>query len=306
MIFKLYIYCVLLILIINPISGFSQQQPFYSQYMFNGMALNPAYAGSHESLSLTAVSRHQWVNMEGAPSTQTFTAHTPLKNEKVGLGMMILRDNIGITNQLAAHFAYAYKIKFRKGTLSSGLQFDLSQYKSNYSNLNITNDVAFGADDISKVYPNFGAGLFYSTRSFYAGFSVPRLMAGKFENSDPVYNINHSRHYFFTSGYVFTLNQDFKLKPNVLVQIVNGSPVTMDINSNLLIKEVVWVGVSVKSFHSLSSLIELQISDQFRFGYAYDFPFSSEIKGWNFSSHEFMLNYNFTFYKYKSHSPRYF
>lgn len=289
-----------------PSLAYSQQQPMYSQYMFNGMALNPAYAGSHESLSLTAISHHQWVGVEGAPSTQTFTAHSPVRNEHVGLGMILMRDKIGVTNHLSGTFAYAYKIPLRKGVIAAGLQASFNQYSIRYSETHITNDVAFGQDDVSRILLNFGTGIYYKTSKFYAGFSVPQLIANKVETGENASSINLVRHYFFTSGYVFDLNRDLKLKPNVLIKANDGSPLSVDLNANLLIREVVWVGLSYRSFNSLGALLELQATDQFRFGYAYDFPVASKIAGWNSGTHEFMLSYNFTFSKNRSYSPRYF
>ncbi len=299
-------YYLVVIMGLLPFLALSQQQPMYSQYMFNGMALNPAYAGSHESLSLTAVSHHQWVGIEGAPSTQTFTAHSPIKNERVGLGLILMRDKIGVTNHLSGTFAYSYKIPLSKGTLAAGLQASFSQYAIKYGDVHIDNDIAFGRDDVSKVLLNFGTGLYYSTSRFYAGFSVPQLMTNKIEDGETGSAVNLVRHYFFTSGYVFTLNRDLKLKPNVLLKANEGSPFSLDINTNLLIRDVLWVGASYRSFNSCAFLLELQATDQFRFGYAYDFPFASKITGWNSGSHEFMLSYNFTFLKNKHFSPRYF
>lgn len=270
------------------------------------MALNPAYAGSHESLSLTAISRHQWIGIDGAPSTQTFTAHSPVRNERVGLGLMLMRDKIGVTNHLSGNFAYSYKIPLRRGVLAAGLQVSFNQYKINYSDLNLSNDVAFGQDDVSKVLLNFGTGLYYTTSRFYAGFSIPQLVSNTIEDGESGAGVNLKRHYFFTSGYVFTLNRDLKLKPNILLKANEGSPLAIDLNTNLLIREVLWLGLSYRSFNSCAFLLELQATDQFRFGYAYDFPFASKIEGWNSGSHEFMLSYNFTFSKNKTFSPRYF
>lgn len=287
-----------------PLLAKGQQQPMYSQYMFNGMVLNPAYAGSQESLSLTAISRHQWIGIDGAPSTQTFTAHAPIRNERVGLGLMIMRDKIAVTNHLSAHAAYAYKIKFKKGILSAGLQASFSQYTINYSELHIDDDIAFQQDDISRILPNFGAGLYYNTSKFYAGFSVPILMNRKVEDADG--SIEMIRHYYLTSGYVVTLSPDLKLKPNFLLKTSKGAPLSFDINANLLIREVVWVGVSYRSVNSCGVLLELQATDQFRLGYAYDFALSPQVKDLNTGSHEFMLRYDFTFSKNRFYSPRYF
>jgi type IX secretion system PorP/SprF family membrane protein len=287
-------------------TGYAQQQAMYTQYMFNGLAINPAYAGSQESLTLTALGREQWIGIDGAPSSQTFSAHSPLRNDKVALGMLLTHDEIGVTNQYGAYGMYAYRIHFKKGTLSAGLQAGFNTYKARFSDVLVRqgDDGSFASDDVQSFLPNFGAGLYYSTQRFYVGFSLPQLLTNPYPGSDGS-TARQYRHWFLTSGYVFELSPQLKLKPNILVKAVEGAPVEVDINANLLINEVLWVGLSYRSFDALSLILEFQIGPQFRVGYAYDYTLT-ELQPFNTGSHELMVNYRFKKKDKKMLTPRYF
>ena len=286
--------------------SYAQQDVMFTQYMFNGLALNPAYAGSHDVVSITAIGRQQWVGLEGAPSTQTLSVHSPVKNDRVGVGMMLLHDKIGVTDQKNATLSYAYRIPLQHGKLAMGLQASISSYRTNYSEIGIDNDVAFNQGTISVWQPNFGAGMYYYHTRFYAGFSVPHLLERAYdlrENNAPQGLI---RHYFLNTGYVFDLNQNLKLKPNALLKIVDGAPAQLDLNANLLIMEVLWVGASWRSFDSIDGLLQLQLTDRLQVGYSYDFATTREIRSVNGGSHELSLNYRCTIGHKKSVSPRFF
>ena len=284
----------------------AQQRMMFTQYMFNGLAINPAYAGSQESLDLTALAREQWVGLDGAPSSQTFSAHAPLRNKKIALGFLLTHDQIGVTSQTGVYGVYAYRIKLREGSLSAGLQVGFDSYRTGFSRVltEIEDDQHFLQDDVQALLPNFGTGLYYSTSRFYAGFSAPylfnNLYPGRAQNS-----ARQFRHWFASAGYVLDLNRELKLKPNVLVKAVQGAPVEIDINANLLIREILWVGMSYRSFDALSWLVELQATPKFRIGYAYDMTVSP-LKQVNSGSHELMLNYRVSFQKSKIITPRYF
>ena len=281
----------------------------YTQYMFNSLIINPAYAGSQESLSLTCLARRQWVGLTGAPTTETFSVHTPIRNQRVALGFLFAHDKIGVTNQYDAKATYAYRLPLGKGKLSLAVQGGISNYDIAYSKLFMGSsgfpDPSF-SQDVKVLKPNVGAGAYYYTDRFYLGLSVPQLFAPKiFRETDNSY-VLQERHYFISSGVVVDLNRSLKLKPNTLIKIVQGVPVQVDINANLLIKEVLWVGASYRSFESVSTLLELQLTDQLRFGYSYDFSVTSNLRSANVGSHEIMLNYRFTFYKQNVACPRYF
>ena len=295
-----------LIVLLSVTGVQAQQQSMFTQYMFNAMAINPAYAGSHESLSLTALARKQWTGLEGAPSTQTFSAHSPFRREKVGLGLLVLHDKIGITNQTGVYGSYAYRIQFsEKATLSMGLQAGFNHFSSMFSKVSAT-DPAFAGQDVSEWKPNFGFGLYYYTDRFYLGASIPQLNENIFTRNNDYNHLNMVRHYFVMAGYVIDLNESLKLKPNVLIKAVEGAPVEVDLNANLLIKEVLWVGASWRSFDSIDALFQIQLSEKLQLGYSYDFITSSELRSINAGSHELMLNYRFGTRGSKIITPRYF
>ncbi|WP_370087851.1 type IX secretion system membrane protein PorP/SprF [Ekhidna sp.] len=282
----------------------AQQQTMFTQYMFNGLAINPAYAGSHESISATALARVQWVGIEGAPRTQTFSVHSPIPGKNIGLGAFFAHDELGVTEQNTLYLSYAYRMQMSKGTLSFGLQGGLRSSSINYSDLGV-NDPNLQSN-ISEASPNFGAGLFYSTERFYAGASIPVMMnneIGSGDNSDV--QSKQIRHFFATAGYVFDLSPVLKLKPSTLIKSVSGAPIEMDINANLIINDLVWFGLSYRSGDSIDLLFDLQINPQLRFGYAYDYTLS-DLGQVNSGSHEFMINYRFVFAKNKIVTPRYF
>ncbi|MFN3405500.1 MAG: type IX secretion system membrane protein PorP/SprF [Cytophagaceae bacterium] len=296
--------CFLLI----SLSAAGQQKSLYSQYMFNGLAINPAYAGTHDVLNLTALGRRQWLGMEGAPSTGTFSAHSPLKNEKVSLGVMMYGDKIGIFNHYSFNAIYAYKIKItEKSKLSFGLQAGVNNYVAKYSELTAkdANDPSLSRDDISGVAPSFGAGVYYYSDRFYAGLSVPYLVNNIFRDRFIENNFKPDRNYFFTSGAVFDLSEDVKVKASILVKMSSGVPLQADFNTNFLFKEVLWLGASLRNLNALNFLVQANISEQLRMGYNYEFGLN-KLSTVNSGSHEFMLNYLFSFNKTKVVTPRYF
>lgn len=282
----------------------AQQQVMFSQYMFNTLAINPAYAGSQESLSMTALMRNQWVGLEGAPNTQTFSAHTPFEKKRIGVGLLFMHDNIGVTDQTGVYGSYAYKIPFSSGTLSLGLQAGFTHFNARYSEVS-TSDPTFASGDIKEVHPNFGVGAFYATDRFYAGISAPQLVQSKFDKNNDASMAKIVRHYFMQSGYVFDLSQDLKLKPNVLVKMVGGAPVEFDVNANMYFRDLIGLGFSWRSMDAIVMLFQLQITDKLQFGYAYDFG-TTAIRQVSSGSHEFYLNYRLTWSKSKIITPRYF
>jgi len=282
-----------------------QQQVMFSQYMFNGLAINPAYAGSQESMSLTALMREQWAGLEGAPSTQTFSAHTPFEKKNIGVGLLFLHDKIGITDQTGVYGSYAYKIKTGKeGVLSLGLQAGFTHYAARYSEISTT-DITFASGDVTEFHPNFGFGAYYSTRRFYAGFSIPQLLQTRIDKNNDNSESKIVRHYFIHSGYVFDLGKDFKVKPNVLIKSVEGAPVEIDLNANFYYKDLVGLGASWRSMDAIVMIVQVQITNKLLLGYSYDFGMT-DIRRVSSGSHELSLNYRFSFTKSKIVTPRYF
>jgi type IX secretion system PorP/SprF family membrane protein len=284
----------------------SQQQATFSQYMFNGLAINPAYAGTHEALSASLLTRFQNVGLQGAPTTQTFAVHSPLVNQRMAVGFMVLHDKIGVIGQTGISGVYAYRIPMSDdATLSFGLQAGLGMYNAQYSKLDVYQSDVLFANDIRQTRPNFGAGVFYNHTDWFVGFSMPHMMNNVFSRDANLSTIKQSTPMILTGGYVYTINPMLKIKPNFLFKIVDDRPVELDLNANILFDEVVWFGLSYKFSNALTMLTELQITDQFRFGYSYSVTMGP-IRTAELGSHEILLNYRFKFNMKGIISPRYF
>ena len=288
-------------------SSLAQQQVMFTQYMFNGMALNPAYAGSHDNITATFLAREQWVGLEGAPASQTFTIHSPINSSgSANLGALFIHDKIGVTNQTTAYLAFAYRIRFEgSARLAFGLQGGLSNYNSRFSQISNI-DPVFANGDVNINRPNFGAGLYFNTDRFFAGVSVPQIIRSSLDVNNSDSDSRLERHYFGYMGYVIDLSQDLKFKPNLLIKYVENAPVEFDINANFLIKEIFWAGLSYRSFDSFDAIFQIELSKQLQFGYSYDFATTTDLRRVNSGSHEIMLQYKLVFGKKRIISPRYF
>lgn len=299
--------------ILSFISVSAQQDAMYTQYMFNTLAVNPAYAGSRNVLSATGLLRTQWVGIEGSPRTQTISFDAAMPNKKVGLGLQVFNDRLGITNTTGAYASYAYRIPFKKGTLALGIQAGAAQFRADFSSVRLNNgsplDPGFMID-INKILPNFGFGIYYNTAKFYIGAATPHLLNNNFldDNSVKVTNnlvAKQYLHLFVTSGYVVNLAQDFKLKPSFLFKGVFGAPLQLDVNLNLWIADRISLGGQYRTGDAFAGLLELQATDQLRFGYSYDHTVS-RLGNYNSGSHEIMVRYEFGFTKNRIVAPRYF
>ena len=306
-------YFILIIVIFSTVnySVYGQQDPQYSQYMFNTLAVNPAYAGSRDVVSATALFRKQWVNTPGSPATGTFSVDAPFKRERVGMGLVAFNDRIGVTSTSGIYGSYAFRIRLKKGTLALGLQAGFSQFKADYTSVvldqNNQYDGAF-ASNVNKFMPNFGGGVYYKTDKFYVGLSVPRFIDNAMFKKDAALTIQsyQSRQVFLMGGFVIALSQDVKLKPSTLIKYVQGAPIQMDINANVWFYDVVAAGLSYRAgAGTLVSMIEVQATKQIRIGYAYDAGLG-KIRSIGQSSHEIMARYEFGYVKAKILSPRYF
>lgn len=299
----------------------AQQDKMFSQYMFNMLALNPAYAGSRDVLSATAMYRNQWMGLEGAPQTGTFTIDMPLNRERVGVGLQLYNDRIGLFNETGAVASYAFRIKMgNRTTLALGIQGGVTNLMARLTEVQlipagVSADPAF-AQNINKMLPNFGTGIYLSNDRAYLSLSVPRLIKNKLTDYDSGTNrAVVRRHAYAAGGFVVGLSPALKLKPSFLVKYAEGAPLGFDGNVNLWLNDRVALGVSLRKnqFYSftqytndaLVGMVELQMNDQFRLGYAYDRTISrlGQIAP---SSHEIMLRYEFGFGKSKILTPRYF
>ncbi len=303
------IYTLLLVLISGTFAH-AQQDAMFSHYMFNGLFVNPAYAGSKEFVNTTLIARKQWTGFEGSPSTQIASLHAPLNDRRVGLGAVISNDKIGITNQTEFYGSYAYHIPMQTGKLSLGLSAGFSYFKSKFSDLTVwdSDDPVYETNSLSNILPNFGGGVYYYSRKFYAGLSVPKILSYDPDQSfhaevERVHKM--SRHYYFTSGVILTNGGELKFRPSFLVKYVTNAPLQYDINLNVLISDIIWFGGSYRSGDAAVLILEYQVNKKLRVGYSYDFTLS-EIRRHSTGSHEIILGYDFGFNVLKMKTPRYF
>jgi type IX secretion system PorP/SprF family membrane protein len=318
----------LVLLLVGMASGSqvqAQQDHMFSQYMFNMMAMNPAYAGSRDVLSMTALYRNQWGGIEGAPQTTTFTIDMPVNRERIGIGLQLFNDRIGEYNTTGAYASYAFRIKVgSRSTLGLGVQAGASSFQADLSKVRTDqgNDPAF-SQNISKILPNFGTGIYLSNDKSYIGFSVPQLIKNKLTDYDSgLQRATQRRHAYAMAGFVVRLSPNLKLKPSTLVKYVEGAPLGIDGNLNFWIADRVAIGVSYRrnQFNSYESalnngkvynqdaivgIVEVQLSDQLRLGYAYD-RMLNQLQNFRAPSHEIMLRYELGFGKNKILTPRYF
>ncbi|MTI21970.1 type IX secretion system membrane protein PorP/SprF, partial [Fulvivirga sp. RKSG066] len=239
----------------------SQQYPIYSQYIFNGLVLNPAYAGSHVQFSATAMYRNQWVNFDGAPKTLTFSAHTALFNGRVGTGLLITDDQIGSYSNKNIYGSYSYIIKTPAGKLAMGLQAGMNILSADFSALNLDSpdDPSF-ANFNNKIKPNFGAGLYFHNDLFFAGFSVPFLLNSGFEKAEienAINEIRSARYYYLNGGVTIPLNRmkSVQLVPSLLIRAQEGSPLSLDINAGVIFYELLSVGASYRNIDAIVTYI---------------------------------------------------
>ncbi len=296
----------------------AQQDPNYTQYMFNPLNYNPAYAGNKAILSAALVYRLQWVNIDGAPSTQTFSIHSPLKNKKMGVGFEIINDEIGPRNTLGVMGSYAYRIrinKVSKGQLGFGLKAGIIRNNYDWSQVNFK-DVNTTSPEQEQTQnstvPNFDFGLYYHLQNvWYAGLSFAHLNSPKLGYTvlnDTEFLEGDGRIYptmTGTGGAIVELNERVVFRPSVLARLNTNTPGLLDVNLSLLFDEVFWVGVSYRTSNVAAAIIEYEISDQFKIGYSYDYTFS-ELSQFNSGSHEIFLGYNFNVFKSRMRSPRYY
>ncbi|HCT30887.1 MAG TPA: hypothetical protein DIW31_09170 [Bacteroidales bacterium] len=289
----------------------AQQEPMYTQYMFNTLSVNPAYTGTTNALNVLALTRLQWVGVEGAPKTYTLAVHTPLNEKKAGVGFSIVSDEIGPVKNFYLSATYAYRIRITEGTtLSLGLKGGFYNYTVGLSRLDLTqnNDIAFQQDQQKKFHPNMGFGTYYYSDKWYAGIAIPKLFQNDLTKQAPSSNSlsEMKRHYFLIAGYVFKINQDLALKPSFVEKVVTGAPLSTDITAQLFYRERFWFGASYRIGDAVAFLFEMRVNDQLMLGYSYDITLN-KLNGMSRGSHEILLSFDFDkFSPRKIKSPRYF
>ncbi len=323
-----------LVVILFGGATYAQQDAMFTKYMFNSLIYNPGYAGSKEYMSLNVLHRTQWWGIEGAPSSQSFTIHTPLSYDRIGVGFSVVNDVIGPTHTISANLSYAYRISFGKSKLAIGLQGGLMNWRANWNEIKIKDqgDEAFGDESESFWLPNFGLGLYFYNKHFYVGASSPHLIEYDLrDNPDTELYARQVRHYYFTVGGAIPLNgDDLILKPSLLIKNVGmfsnlkpednvfrdiGAPTEFDIDLSVLFYETFWLGSSFRSaieayddrssFDSVDVWFSYMLKNGLRIGGAYDYTLT-KLQQPAQGSFEVMLGYDFQYEKSKIITPRYF
>ncbi|WP_053990619.1 type IX secretion system membrane protein PorP/SprF [Mangrovimonas sp. TPBH4] len=308
---KLYVTLVFALLFM--VSGKAQQDPQYTQYMYNMNVINPAYAGSKDNLSIGLLYRSQWVDIEGAPKTATFSIHSPV-GEKVGMGLSVISDNIGPVeeNNVYADFSYTLNLggehRLAFGMKAGATFQNIGLFSDINSSLAISDDEAF-SQNTSNTYLNIGSGFFYYTDKYYVAFSVPNMLKSTHldvTNNGQEYTFGSEElHYFLTGGYVFDLSENTKFKPSFMLKSAFNAPTSLDVSANVLFFERFELGASYRLDDSISGLANFAITPNLRVGYAYD-AITSDLSGGTSGSHEIMVLFDLNFAKKVSVSPRFF
>lgn len=304
-----YILFVTLILLSNEL--IAQTEPMYSQYMFNMLGVNPAFAGKRDATSLNFFQRRQWLGLSGAPQTTSISLDGITNENKIGWGVQFYDDKLGVEKADGTNFMMSTHVQVtEEGILSGGLSFGLMNYRIDLMNVKgrfTASDPAFYAN-FNKWLPNVGLGLYYSTDNFYAGISIPNVLKSRLSAFDVMNSglqkVNNT-HLFFNTGYLFDINDDIKLKPSMMIKAVGGAPIQADYNANIWLKEIIGLGYSYRTDDAMIVMAEAQINENLRIGYGYDMTISP-LKYYNNGSHELMIRYEFNNLKSKVKSMRYF
>lgn len=287
-----------LVLMSTGTKTYAQTEPMYGQYMYNMVVLNPAYAGNRGVVSMNAFYRNQWAGMPGAPKTTSFSIDGLVDEKGLGIGMQLYDDRLGVEKARGINGFISTRVRLSEnGVLSGGLSLGLMNYRADLTevvNLFQPNDPSF-SQNYSTWKPVVGAGLYYHTDKFYMGISLPNVLMSRLSTLDLIksgMNKMNEQHLFITAGTVFEAGEQVKVKPSVMMKKVSGSPVQLDLNTNVWLKDLLGVGVSYRTGDAVLGMLELQASPQLRVGYAYETSVSV-LKAYNTGTHEVMIRYEF-------------
>lgn len=304
---KLYFTAVVALLAFAD--GHAQQDPHYTQYMYNMSVINPAYAGSKESLSGGLLYRKQWVEIEDAPTTGTFFLHSPV-GRNVGLGLSAVNDKIGPVEETNVFGDFSYTLNLGgEHRLALGIKAGVTMHKVDFNTIYPTlpdvGDGVFGQANPSETFLNVGSGIFYYTDKYYLAFSIPNMLKAKYLDFDGTKYGSEEMHYFLTGGYVFDLNPNLKFKPFAMVKSSLKAPASLDVSANFLFNERFELGATYRLEDSFGAMANFAITPQLKIGYAYD-HIISDLNTVTPASHEVILLFDLSFAKKVSRSPRYF
>ncbi|MCW2121132.1 type IX secretion system membrane protein PorP/SprF [Flavobacterium sp. 7A] len=303
----------LLILVFLTSVSYAQQDAQFTQYMYNTMAINPAYAGMRNKMSIFALHRTQWVGLDGAPVTNNVSMHTPINGGNMGIGVSVLNDRIGPSDETDFGVNFSYNIKTSETfKLSFGIKGSVNLLNVDFSKLTYLTptDKSFESSIDNKLSPNIGAGIYLYSHNTYVGFSIPNMLETKHfdkyaSDGASSYISKEKLHYFLTAGHVFDLTGDIKFKPSILTKVTQGAPLQVDLSTNFLINDKFVIGAAYRWSAAVSAMVGFQVSDSWFIGYGYDLE-TTQLARYNSGSHEIFLRYEL-FNKYdRIVSPRFF
>lgn len=296
-------------LLVFPIKILGQMLPISDHYLYNSLSINPAFAGSHEALSATISYRNQWVGFTDSPKSRILSVHSPVFHDRLGLGVLVENNSIGIFSQTNMMANYAYRMEVHNGKLAMGLGVGITSYNIDWNNL-----LAADSDDellvnnpASALLPNFSVGVYYYSKKYFFGISLPLFISHKINNETGKYRLKNdfSRYnYFLTGGYEMKLGNQISILPSVLVKYHSGNPVQFDYNAQLNFKDRIWVGLGYRNRDMLVGLLQVQLNYQIRMAYSHNYNIG-EIGKYLNGSHEFLISYVFS-YERKVVGPRHF
>ena len=298
---------ILFVILLVGFMSFAQQDAQYTQYMYNTININPAYAGNRDVLSLFALHRSQWVGIDGAPITNTIAINSPIGDSNIGVGLSLINDKIGPTNENDFTVDLSYTITTsEKYKLSFGLKGNANLFKLDITKLNPKdqNDPQF--QNVNNTFsPNFGVGLYLHSDNSYFGFSIPKFIESNHYDDNSVAIFKEKINYYFIAGHVFNINNSSKFKPSILTKAVQGSPLQVDLSGNFLFYDKFVLGGAYRWGAALSGMTGFQISERFFIGYGYDYE-TTNLSNYNSGSHELFLRYEIANKTKKIISPRFF
>ena len=287
------------VLILLPLALLGQLTPVTNQYILNPLTINPAYAGSRGGLSLAAFYRQQWVGLNGAPRTMSLEVDAPVLSSKLGLGLVIVNDQIGVTRQTEVMTAYAYRINVGDGILALGLGAGLVATNTAWSDLIVLDpgDEYYLIDSRVFVVPDFSFGTYYNAKNYFVGFSIPRLLGYKFDFDKNKYSLKvelGQYNYVLNTGYMLLLSQKTKFMPSALVSYSVGDKLLYDVSAHFILNDRLWLGATYRSTSAVTALAQFAINNQFKVAYSYDYNFG-KLGTYSNGSHEIMLRYEFRY-----------
>jgi len=292
-------FLTLSVMIFLPLALFGQLTPVTNQYILNPLTINPSYAGNRGGLSVAAFFRQQWVGIDGAPRTMSLEVDAPVLSSKLGLGLFVVSDQIGVTKQTEVMTSYAFRITVGEGLLALGLGAGLVTTNTAWSDLIALDpgDEYYLIDSRVFVVPDFSFGTYYTVKNYFVGFSIPRLLGYKFDFDKNKYSLRvepGQYNFVLNTGYIFSLGQKTRFMPSALLSYSPGDKLLYDASAHFILNDKLWLGATYRSTGSLTTLAQFAINNQFKVAYSYDFDFG-KLGTYSNGSHEIMLRYEFRY-----------